>query len=62
MIKTDKTETLAVKISPQEMSNLDKAWKKLDGFQNRSQFVKAAINHLAGETVCETKHSKKENA
>jgi len=50
-----KTETLAIKISSEEMIEIDRTWKRMDNIPNRSQFVKLAINSYSGEDICKTR-------
>lgn len=47
-----KTESVMIKLSKPELERLDKAWKRDEASMNRSQFVKAAINAYAAETIC----------
>lgn len=47
-----KTESVIIKLSKPELERLDKAWKRDETSMNRSQFVKAAINAYAAETIC----------
>lgn len=46
-----KTEAIIIKLSKPELEKLDKAWKRDEMSMNRSQFVKAAINAYADETI-----------
>lgn len=48
----ERTETLAVKFSQEELQKIDRLWKDTDNLRNRSQFVRAAINNYAGREIC----------
>lgn len=49
------TETLTIKLTKEEMQKLDRTWKRHDLCMNRSQYVRLAINTLAGEEILKIK-------
>ena len=44
-------EIVSIKMSKSELDKLNKAWKRDDMSMNRTQFLKAAINTYAKETI-----------
>ena len=49
----DQMETIGIRLSKQELSKLNRAWKQTDDCINRSQYIRQAINAYAGEVIFE---------
>lgn len=38
-------ETLSIKVTPEEVKEIDRAWRSREDIKNRSQFIKNAIKY-----------------
>lgn len=47
---SERTQTVTVKFSPDEMSKIDRAWKDTNHLMNRSQFIRALVNEYTSRT------------
>lgn len=43
----------SVRMTPEEMDDLDAAWVQA-GFANRTQYFRTAVNYYAGRDICKT--------
>ena len=55
MTKNERTITCTIKFTPEELREIDHSWKYTEGFLNRTQYFRAAINHYAGKEICSTR-------
>lgn len=52
MTQANKYITCTIKFTPEEMKEIDNSWKHAEGFLNRTEYFRAAINHFIGREVC----------